>query len=251
MDKNYDERIKYRRRMMKEHHDNVCAVHDDKLIRPAIREFYTFIMGTYLPLRFPTMFKLHETDYETGKAFMLENKTTGEVHPASPISKMTKTITLLETLGKTIDEDFLFLVPEDKEKDPKYVLYAYMTVCASGFNPSEKIGKRLAAIHDPVPGYADKLEGSMDRFFNKLEVGKYVKRVNWSVTTKADLYAAGSDTTHAHEGDEVEELKEIDIDSVSHTMSSFPIFVSPLPHPPPLTHSDLPPLRAPNPPPPA
>jgi len=213
MDKNYEDRIKYRKKIIQEHHDDVVNVHDEKRIRLAVRELYTFLMGTYLPLRYPTMFKLHETTYEQGRAFMLENRVTGELYPAQPTANM-KTITLLETLGQTLDEDFLFLLPEEKEEDPKYVLEAYMTVCPSGFYPSEKLGKRLAAIHGPVPGYRQKLEGSMDRFFAKVEVGKYVKRVNWSVTTKAELYAAGSGTTHAHEGDHVEELDEIDVDQV-------------------------------------
>jgi len=30
--------------------------------------------------------------------------------------------------------------------------------------------------------------------------------VNWSITTLPDLYAAGPDTNHAHEGDDVSEL---------------------------------------------
>jgi len=30
----------------------------------------------------------------------------------------------------------------------------------------------------------------MDRFFAKIEVGKFVKRVNWSVTTETELFAA-------------------------------------------------------------
>lgn len=216
MDKNYPSRLEYRKSIMKLHRPNVLAMHDNPLISFAIREFYTFLMGTYLPLRFPIMFKLHEADYETGKSFMLENRVTGEIHPAT-VSRTTQGTSLLETLGKTLDEDFLFLLPEEqpeseKEQDPKYILQAYITVCPSGFNPSEKLGKRLAAIHEPVPGYKDKLEGSMDRFFAKLEVGKYVKRVNWSITTDAELYAAGSDTTHAHEGDEVRELEEIDVE---------------------------------------
>ena len=61
----------------------------------------------------------------------------------------------------------------------------------------------------------------MDRFFAKVEVGKYVRRVNWSVTTNAELYAAGTDTTHAHEGDEIEELDSIDVDKVNSSDTGF------------------------------
>jgi len=154
---------------------------------------------------------LHETEYEQGKTFMLENTVTSALFPAKATSQ-TPTTRLLETLGRTVDEDFLFLLPEEDSDDPKYVLEAYVTVCPSGFDPAEKLGKRLAAIHGPVPGYSSKLEGSMDRFFAKVEVGKYVRRANWNITTNTELYAAGSGTNHAHEGDIVEPLEEVDVD---------------------------------------
>jgi hypothetical protein len=213
MDKNYKDRIDYRRKIMQEHHDVVVAINDDKAIRPAVMELYTFLLGTYLPTRYPDMFKLHQANYDQGVTFMLENKITGELPLIIP-GQTTKTIMMLETLGKHLDEDFLLLLPEDTGEDPKYVLEAYITVCPSGFNPREKLGKRLRDIHGPVPGYEQKLERSMDRFFARVEVGKYVKRVNWSITTNADLYAAGAGTNHAHEGEQLEELDTIDVEKV-------------------------------------
>ncbi|KIW97720.1 uncharacterized protein Z519_01304 [Cladophialophora bantiana CBS 173.52] len=225
MDRNYADRIAYRRKVMAEHGEHVVAVNDDYRIRPAVVELYQFLLGTYLPLRFPKMFKLHETDYEEGKTFMLENLVTKALFPARP-SPRTSTKMLLETLGRTLDEDFLFLLPEEGDKntdkketnsessegDAKYILEAYVCCCPSGFDPREKLGNRLAKIHGPVPGYPQKLEASMDRFFSRLEVGKYVRRVNWAVTTNTEVYAAGPGTNHAHEGDEVEELEDVDVD---------------------------------------
>ena len=96
MDKNYDDRIQYRRKIIKDHHDDVVNINDEKAIAPAVREMYSFLFGTYLPSRYPSMFKLHETDYESGKTFMLENRTTGELYPASPLSANTKPMQLLE-----------------------------------------------------------------------------------------------------------------------------------------------------------
>lgn len=226
MDRNHAERIKYRSSIIQKHTSNVVNVQDDERIAPAVREYYIYIMGTYLPLRFPTMFKLHETDYETGKTYMLENKLTGALRPAFPISAGMSTKMLLESLGRTIDEDILFLLPEktdlsetdsEKPSEGKYVLQAFCVCCPSGFNTREKLGLRLASIHDPVPGYKEKLEGSMDRFFSNLEAGKYVKRANWSITTHGELYAApeAGMGTHAHEGDVVEAMPEIDGDKVS------------------------------------
>ena len=53
-----------------------------------------------------------------------------------------------------------------------------MTCFPNGFDTRLKLGLKLREIHDPVPGYAEKLERSMDRFFERLEVGKVVRRVN-------------------------------------------------------------------------
>ena len=226
MDKTYADRIASRRATMAEHGEHVVAVNDDLRIRPAVVELYQFLMGTYLPLRFPKMFKLHETAYESGQAFMLENLITKALFPAKP-SARTTTKMILETLGRTVDEDFLLLLPEDEEESPdnkdkdhpteseaKYILEAYVVCCPSGFDPAEKLGKKLASIHAPVPGYPTKLEASMDRFFTRLEVGKYVRRVNWAITTNPTLYSAGAkDTTHAHEGDEIMPLEEMDVDN--------------------------------------
>lgn len=236
MDKTYKERLELRRSLLGQYHDTVVAVNDDSdpRTRAAISELYTFLMGTYLPGRYPTMFKLDRTEYETGQAVMLRNLVTGEIWPVQ-IGKGTPTITALETLIKVVDEDFLILLPEKKpngtsssEKDtkeeeekgeeeegPKYILEAFSTCFPAGFDTREKLGRRLAAIHDPVPGYKEKLERSMDRFFEKLEVGKYVRRVNWSITTHAELFSAFGNKIHGGEGDELVPLKleELDLDA--------------------------------------
>ena len=223
MDKNYLSRIKLRSQTIQAQGRHVLAMTSEEAIGLAVRELYVYLFGTYLPMRFASMFKIHDVEYETGKTFMLENKITGSLYPAFPIPPETKTTTLLETLGKNLDEDFLFLTPEESPEGEdksdfvtKYILQAYICCCPSGFDPLQKLGLRLASIHEPVPGYKEKLEGSMDRFFSKLEVGKYVKRANWSVTVDTELYAGGDGTNHAHVGDEVVELEEIDVEKVSH-----------------------------------
>lgn len=212
MDRNYEDRLHYRRKILQEHHDVVVAVSDDSRIGPAVRELYKFLFGTYLPVRYPLMFKLHRAEYEQGSQMMLQNLITKELLPVQPKGQTT---VLLETLGRHLDEDFLLLLPEQNVQDPKYVLEACITICPSGFDPREKIGKKLRDIHGLVPSYGERLEGSMDRFFAKVEVGKYVKRVNWSVTTGAELFTPGTGTTHAHEGEIISELEDIDVDQVS------------------------------------
>lgn len=214
MDRTYADRIAYRKRIIKES-SNICiGVNNDERVAPAVRELYTFLLGTYLPKRFPTMFKIHYAYFETGAQFMFENLITKQVFPTQP-SKVTSTRTLLQVLGSTIDEDFLFLLPEEEGKDPKYVLEAYICVAPSGWNPLNKLGKSIAAIHGPVPGYADKLQGSMDRYFQNLEVGKYVKRSNWTITQHEELFMIDEDTNHGKEGENEAVLEKIDPEKVS------------------------------------
>lgn len=250
IDKKYKERISERRKVLKEHYDIALGIHsasskgesdvDGKelpLAHDAICELYEFVMGIYLPNRYPTMFKLIEAKYESCKVFMLQNKVTGEVLPAS-VSPGRPLVNALETLAKTIDEDMLLLLPaEDQgnERDGpggskgrkksegaavsssvKYVLQAYVTCFPSGFNTHEKLGKQLNGVHEPVPGYREKIEKSMDRYFEKLEVGKFVKRVNWSITTGAELfYAFGDEHLATGQGMERLRLEELDIDDAS------------------------------------
>jgi hypothetical protein len=139
---------------------------------------------------------------------LFHNQVTGATWSTS-LSSDTSTIQALEILTQTVDEDFLILLPELSPKDtdqPKYVLQAYTACFPSGFNPREKLGLRLADIHGPVPGYKDKLERSMDRFFARIEVGKCVKRVNWSITIDTELFAAFGGT-HAVSGEKEDAIE--------------------------------------------
>jgi hypothetical protein len=274
MDKTYKDRLAYRRSLLAQHHDTIVAVNtandnvnsnDSKnnkassRVHDAVSELYTFLMGTYLPGRFPTMFKLHRTQFATGPAVMIENVVTGEVWPVQlgggaaeqEAEKRTlSTIRALETILKTIDEDFLILLPEldgqgDENKEERgedktistpstaasttkttkdgatqnYILEAFVTCYPAGFNPRKKLGKRLAAIHAPVPGYPEKLEKSMDRCFEKLEVGQYVKRVNWSITTDVEPFSPFANNVHGSEGEKLVAIKpeELNVEKVCFT----------------------------------
>ncbi|KAJ5728264.1 hypothetical protein N7493_004594 [Penicillium malachiteum] len=204
MDKTYKDRIKLRQKLLARHHDIVVAVNEtttaDTRTRTAVGELYSFILGTYLPSRYPQMFKLHFNPEKDSELF--ENLITGKTWPTS-LSPETPTIHALEILAQTVDEEFLILLPDilSEPDQPKYMLQAYATCFPSGFNTREKLGLRLADIHGPVPGYAEKLEKSMDRFFAKIEVGRFVKRVNWSVTTETHLFAAFA-SVHASQAPE-------------------------------------------------
>ncbi|KAJ5235158.1 uncharacterized protein N7469_004326 [Penicillium citrinum] len=194
MDKTYQDRITKRQAVLKKHHDIIVAVNEPRVIdiriRAAVSELYTFILKDYLPTRYPSMFRL-ENCPENGPNGIFQNLVTGAKWPTR-LADSEPTVRALEILTQTVDEEFLILLPDlsAPKEAPVYVLQAYATCFPSGFNTREKLGLRLSDIHGPVPGYAQKLERSMDRFFAKIEVGRVIKRVNWGITTETDLFAA-------------------------------------------------------------
>ncbi|KAF9889057.1 hypothetical protein FE257_008034 [Aspergillus nanangensis] len=215
MDKTYKERIALRTSLLQEHPDVVVRVNPaaDERVYTAIRELYAFIVGTYLPTRYPTMFRL---THDINGVEVLENQALpGQMvplHPSGPDTPAGRAE--LELLATLVDEEFLILLP-DKESldgDPKYILEAYTTCFPSGFDTRKKLGLRLADIHEPVPGYETKLERSMDRFFARIEVGKFVQRVNWSITTQTELFAAFGGV-HGAEGEQPISQGELDVNS--------------------------------------
>jgi Protein of unknown function (DUF3445) len=165
IDSNYLSRLHLRTQIIHDHHS--IAIQASPTITPAVNELYTWITNTYLPTRFPTLFALSPSTTS------LLNHATHLTLPLTPPQDPIKT---LEILGKNLDEDILFLLPSSDGDG--YVLRGYVTCFPSGFNTKEKFGLKLRDIHAPVPGYKEKLEKSMDRFFERLEVGKVVLRSN-------------------------------------------------------------------------
>jgi hypothetical protein len=206
----------------------------NKKIKEALFEWYAFVMGRYLPTRYPSMFRLVGLP---GEKEMIESLVTGLKVPieagelirfsfssSSSMEESEKNTTdenekekqrlllILDTLGSWIDEDFLILLPSpptqspslaptpnsDPETYPKYHLQSYTTYYPAGFDTRTKLSLPLSQIHTPVPGYKEKLEKSMDRFFARLEVGRFVVRVNWSVMTKGTGLFAAFGGLHDH-----------------------------------------------------
>jgi hypothetical protein len=125
----------------------------------------------------------------TEKGYLLNRVLNEQISLTPPVNPLD----CLKVLGSQVDTDFLFLLPtSDPNGKPfrvlptpdqpcPYHLHAYVLCFPSGFNTPKKFGLSLAKIHAPVPGYAHKLEKSMDRFFTTLPFGKIVKRANWAV----------------------------------------------------------------------
>jgi hypothetical protein len=167
LDETYADRMTLRKAIIASHPD--IAIQASPQATSAVNELYSWLTSTYLPTRYPKAFKRSTLDTPSH----LINNATGTFIPFTPPSNPRETLKLL---GENIDQDFLILLKD--EKNGQYRLQAYVTCFPSGFNTKEKFGMRLSEIHGPVPRYGEKLERSMDRFFDRLEVGKLVGRVN-------------------------------------------------------------------------
>lgn len=165
--------------------------------RSAVQELYGYLLKTYLPARYPGLFALSAD----GQFF--HNHVTGLQAPVAP-SPDDYPLAALRVLGETVEDD-LFLLHETPEG---HRMVAFVCCFPSGFDPSSKLGKVLQDIHEPVPAY-EKIGASMERFFSRLEVGKSVKRVNWSVTTCPELFSPWSN--HVHAGESVKEDEDVDV----------------------------------------
>lgn len=201
-DKTYKDRIALRESLIRQYPEDVIGVtvDSDDLIQNAVRELYSYLFTVYLPSRYPAIFK--PTTGQNGSMVSLTNLVTSETIQASPERLSLRHA--LETISRNIDEDFFILLPHKSEDSDStnviYVLEAYSACFPSGFQPREKLGKKLADIHGPVPGYKAKLQKSMDRFFARLEAGQLVKRVNWSLTVDEELYSNFDKSAPAFEG---------------------------------------------------
>jgi hypothetical protein len=172
MDKTYLDRLILRKKAIEEYPD--ITIQASPVVSLALNELYTWLTGTYLPTRFPKAFTISSSEPT------LSNLATCEQIPLTPPCDSRKA---LQLLGENMDLDMLILLPS--EDGDGYRLQGYVVCAPSGFNSKEKFGLKLRDIHGPVPGYKEKLEKSMDRFFDRLEVGKIVLRSNVGALHKA------------------------------------------------------------------
>ena len=145
--------------------------------RPASEEALTLLLDhlhTYHSDRFA---------FDGGK---LRNGATGEEWDIAHSS-----LHPLEQAGRLIQEDFCILQSDDKTSGDTYRLTAGAVCFPSNWRLADKIGKKLAGVHHPVPGYADKLASPVDRFFKNLPAGTIMWRTNWLIHATAELFQAG------------------------------------------------------------
>lgn len=147
---------------------------------PAIRELYDLVVQFMLD-RYPKYFKL-----ENG---MVHNLITDDRIPHKTVVGEDVEEYLM-MLCRNVEEDFIILLKDEKhqKEEDEYYFKGGIFVFAAGFDPKDKFNRPMTAIHAPIPGYEDKLKVSMNRFFNRLPVGQFVTRSNFSVQTHDLLF---------------------------------------------------------------
>ncbi len=83
-----------------------------------------------------------------------------------------------------IQEDICLL----QDCDGEFKLTAASVCSPSNWHPAEKLGKSLDRIHQPVPGYEEKLARRVNSLFHALKPGKPLLRYNWSLQPGNELY---------------------------------------------------------------
>jgi hypothetical protein len=123
------------------------------------------LMAEHLPRHHPDVFR------RDGERLL--NAGTGERwEPGDPA------LHPLDLAGRLVQEDLCLLAAEE---DAPYRLVGASLCSPARWRLADKIGRPLAEIHAPVPGYAAALERPVDRFFVRLAAERPVWRLNWSL----------------------------------------------------------------------
>jgi hypothetical protein len=91
----------------------------------------------------------------------------------------------LEQAARLVAEDLCLMV----EHDGGYHLDAAVVCFPSYWRLAEKMGDSAAAIHGPVPHYAEDLADRVDTFLRRLRPERPVWRRNWDLHDNPELFA--------------------------------------------------------------
>jgi heme-dependent oxidative N-demethylase alpha subunit-like protein len=91
----------------------------------------------------------------------------------------------LEAAALLVPDDLVILL----RQGGRWVMAAGVVCFPSHWSPPEKLGLSVAAIHGPVPRYADELGHRVDRFLGQLGASRAVWRRNWTIHASPELYA--------------------------------------------------------------
>lgn len=168
LDRLYPAEMAQRRHLLGTCHDQVFAATSPS--RPARAEALGMVVAALT---------LHHPDWFTRDGRKLRNHLADETWDLEAPSPDP-----LELAGRLVQEDLCLI--QDGAEGP---LFTAGVVCfPSRWRLREKIGRPLAAVHGPVPSYAERLATPVDRFMRHLKVGRVASRLNWSVLDNPALF---------------------------------------------------------------
>lgn len=131
------------------------------------------LLVEHLPSRFPELYKRNGDRLDniaTGQQWRIHNT---PLHP-------------LDLAGRLIQEDLCLM--QRQAHTQVYHLVGASLCFPTRWRLADKIGKPLNTIHAPIPGYAEQLATTMDKFFDRLKVEKPVWRLNWALMDDPTLF---------------------------------------------------------------
>lgn len=90
----------------------------------------------------------------------------------------------IESAARVVQEDLCVM----ERSDAGWCLTAAAVCFPTRWDMPSKMGLPLATIHDPVPGYRERVAASADRFFDVLAPGSVFRRANWSLLDDPALF---------------------------------------------------------------
>jgi hypothetical protein len=90
----------------------------------------------------------------------------------------------LDAAGRAVQEDLCLMQHDGAD----WRLTAASVSFPTRWRLADKMGQALDRIHDPVPGFAERLGRPVVRFFDTLKLDRPVWRINWSLLDDPALY---------------------------------------------------------------
>ena len=157
-----------KRRLLRDHRDDVFRTLPGS--EPAQDELLQ-LLARHLAVQAPDTYRL--------SAGQLELTPLGERHDlANP------GLAPLDLAGRLVQEDLCILQRDDEA----WRLTAASVCFPTRWNLASKMGKPLAEIHAPVPGFGERLAAPVDLFFDRIREDKPVWRLNWSLLDDPALF---------------------------------------------------------------
>ncbi|KAF1847356.1 uncharacterized protein K460DRAFT_276039 [Cucurbitaria berberidis CBS 394.84] len=186
----YEQRIKQRQELYKEHGDSVLrALPGSEL---ACKELMEMALQ-FVCARYPHYFTLDTKNMIFFNGIL---KTETDLKATQP----------LHVLLNNIPEDFAITLRDDKTGF--YSFRAGIVCSALGWNVGTKIGLRLDEIHAPIPDYKEKMQFSMDRYFAKKPTDKAIQRGSWGLEVDQPLYMPPG---HPHEKHREYQMSDLEL----------------------------------------